>query len=261
MRYGIISLAVLSLLSMACSVKEDRSGCACLLVLDMSSCSGASDNIRIDLTTLDEKIEQNFIPGQDSPFYEFPVTKGVCSLSAFLCPRELSSGTDRIIIDPGEDCPEIYASSSSFEASGETALYKVVLHKQFAVVTIDLEEPPWNGASCEITAKGGVKGILLSDLRPVEGEFICQVLPKSSGARSFRLPRQTGSSAGALMLELRRPGGSPQVFELGKYLSDAGYDWQEEDLEDINVKIRESEIVIEISGSDWINQPADIVVI
>ena len=63
------------------------------------------------------------------------------------------------------------------------------------------------------------------------------------------------------MLELRRPGGSPQVFELGKYLSDAGYDWQEEDLEDINVKIRESEIVIEICGSDWINQPTDIVVI
>lgn len=261
MRCWILSMAAMMALTASCSVKEDRSECACLLVLDMSSCSNAPDNIRIDLRTLDERIEQNFIPGQDSPFYEYPVTKGVCSLSAYLCPRELSSGTDRITIEEGENCPELLASCSVFEASGETAEHKVVLHKQFATVTLDLEDSPWNGVSCAITAKGEVNGISLSNLKPIEGRYVYEIVPDASGNRSFRLPRQTKSSASALSLELRTPGGSPQVFDLGKYLSEAGYDWQMEDLEDMTVKIKETEIEVVITGSDWSIHPTDVIVI
>ena len=261
MRCWIISLAAILALTVSCSVKEDRSGCACLLVLDMSSCSDAPDNIRIDLRTLDERIEQNYIPGQDKPFYEYPVTKGECSLSAYLCPRELSSGMDRIIIEQGENCPELFASSSVFEASGETAEHKVVLHKQFATVTLDLTDSPWSGVPCEITAKGEIKGISLTDLLPIEGKFVYEVVPDPYGIWSFRLPRQTDSSSASLVLELRKPGGSPQVFELGKHLSEVGYDWQMEDLEDITVKVRESEIEVEISGSDWTIQTTNVIVI
>ena len=261
MRCRILSIAAILALTASCSVKEDRSECPCLLVLDMSSCSDAPDNIRIDLRTLDERFEQNFIPGQDSPFYEYPVTKGVCSLWAYLCPRELSTGTDRITVEQGENFPELYASCSVFEASGETARHKVVLHKQFARVTLDLEDSPWNGAPCEITVKGEVKGITLTDLRPVEGRYVYEVVPDVSGIRSFRLPRQTESSAAALSLELRTPGGIPQIYDLGKYLSEAGYDWQTEDLEDMTVKIRKTEIEVEITGSDWTIHSTDVIVI
>lgn len=261
MRCWILSMAAVMALTASCSVKEDRSECACLLVLDMSSCSDAPDNIRIDLRTLDERIEQNFIPGQDSPFYEYPVTKGVCSLSAYLCPRELSSGTDKITFGQGENCPELFASCSVFEASGETAEHKVVLHKQFATVTLDLEDSPWNALPCTITVKGEINGMTLSDLKPIKGKYVYEVMPDASGIRSFRLPRQTESSASELSLELSAPGGSPQVFDLGKYLSEAGYDWQKEDLEDITVKVRKTEIEVEISGSDWSIHSTDVIVI
>ena len=261
MRRLILSIAVAAAVSSSCSIKEDRAGCACLLVLDMTSCSDAPDNVRIDLRTADETIERDFIPGQDSPFYEYPVTKGLCSLSAFLCPRELSPGTDRIIVEPGENCPELFASSSVFEVSGETAEHKVVLHKQFAVVTVDLEESHWNASACEIAVKGDIKGISLTDLNPIEWQFYYEVPSDAQGNRTFRLPRQTEGSSATLTLELRAPGWSPQVFELGEYLAQAGYDWQSEDLQDVVVKLRNSEIVIETNSADWTIHSTEIIVI
>lgn len=261
MRCRILSLIAAVAATLSCSVKEDRSECACLLVLDMSPCANAPDNIRIELKTSDERIEEDFIPGKDKPFYEYPVTKGVCSLSAFLCPRELSSGTDRIMIELGENCPELYASTSVFEVSGETAEHLVVLHKQFAGITLDLKDSSLSGTDCEIKVKGEVNGISLADLKPLEGQFLYEVPLEGQERRMFRLPRQTGQSADMLSIEIRNRGGSPQVFELGRYLSEAGYDWEEEDLSDVVVKISESEIVIEISSSDWIIHNSEIVVI
>ncbi len=261
MRQLILSMAIAATLASSCSIKEDRTKCACILVLDMTSCSNAPDNVRLALSTIEEKVELDFIPGQDQPFYEYPVAKGVCSLSAFLCPRELSSGTDRITVELGENCPELFASRSVFEVAGETAEHKVVLHKQFAVVTVDLDESPWDAATCEIAVKGGINGISLTDLKPIKGSFYYEVPKDPGGFRTFRLPRQTRESAAELSLELRAPGGSPQVFDLGEYLAGEGYDWQAEDLQDVVVKIRNSEIVVETRSSDWIIQERDVIVI
>ena len=249
MKYWILSMAALLALSVSCSVKEDRTNCACLLVLDMSQCSNAPENIRIDLRTSGEWIEQDIVPGQDTPFYEYPVTKGVCSLTAYLCPRELSSGAEQITVEPGENCPEIYASRSVFEASGETAEHRVILHRQSMTVTLDMEDSFWDDDACIITVKGGVNGISLSSLKPIEGPFLYQLPP---GERSFRLPRQTSESTASLILELAFPGGRAQVFDLGEYLLEAGYDWEMEDLKDVVVKISNSDIEVEISSSDWI---------
>ena len=258
MKYRIISSVVAVALVLSCSVKEDRAGCACLLVLDMSPCSHAPDNIRIDLETSGERIEQDFIPGQDAPFYEYPVTKGVCSLSAYLCPRELTGDADAISVEPGENCPEIYASRSVFEVTGETAEHQVVLHKQFTLVTLELEGSAWDRSDCSIKVRGSVAGLSISDMKPIEGRFYYE-LP--DGERAFRLPRQTSKSAGMLTMELCIPGGSPQVLELGKYFSDAHYDWEREDLEDIVVKIDDSETVIETGCSDWVIHTDEIIVI
>ena len=261
MRWWILSMAAAAALASSCSIKEDRTECACLLVLDLSSCANAPDNIRIDLKTLDDRIRKDIIPGQDNPFYECPVAKGACSLTAFICPGKLSSKEDYITVEPGENFPELYASKSVFEASGETLEHKVVLHKQFATVTIDLDDSPWDEATCEITVKGSISGISLSDLKPVQGQFIYIVPADEQGKRTFRLPRQTEGSVGDLILEIRTAGGSPQIFELGKYLSEAGYDWEMEDLQDITVKIRESEIIVDIKSSDWIIQTTEVIVI
>ena len=259
MRCWIISLA--AAVALSCSVKEDRTGCACILVLDMTSCSDAPDNVRIDLRTSGGRIEQDFIPGRDSPLYEYPVPKGMCTLSAYICPRELSQETEAIVIDPGDNCPELFASVSSFEAAGETAQHRVVLHKQYAGVTLDLGDSSWQGSDCTVIAKGEVCGVSLADLRPLEGIYLYQVPAAGDGTRRFRLPRQTGAGAQALTLELQAPGAAPRTFDLGKYLQEAGYDWDAEDLQDITVKVRDSEILVEISSCDWTIQSRQTVVI
>ena len=40
-----------------------------------------------------------------------------------------------------------------------------------------------------------------------------------------------------------------------------GYDWQAEDLQDVVVKVKNSEIVVETSSSDWIIQERDVIII
>ena len=111
-RFGLTAVLLFTLLS--CSVKEDRSLCACRLTVDLSSCTGAGDLIRIRVLTADEIIGRDFIPGEDSPYYEIPVSKGSCSLEAFLCPQGLQAGSGGISVAPGESCPELYAFCSSF---------------------------------------------------------------------------------------------------------------------------------------------------
>ena len=71
----------------------------------------------------------------------------------------------------------------------------MVLHKQFAEVTVNLDESPWNAATCEIAVKGGINGVSLTDLKPVEGRFYYEVPKDPRGVRTFRLPRQTRESA------------------------------------------------------------------
>ena len=177
-RFGLTAVLLFTLLS--CSVKEDRSLCACRLTVDLSSCTGAGDLIRIRVLTADEIIERDFIPGEDSPYYEIPVSKGSCSLEAFLCPQGLQAGSGGISVAPGESCPELYAFCSSFQAAGETAGQKVELHKQFSQITLVLEDSPWDNPGCvfEETAPSAGPG-------PVFGTWTAALPPAQAKDRRF----------------------------------------------------------------------------
>ena len=249
-----LCIALLLTCLQACSVKEDRSNCACRLTVDLSSCAGASEMIRLRVCTQDQVIERDFIPGEDSPYYEIPVSKGSCSLEAFLCPQGLQAGSGGISVAPGDGCPEIYAFASAFDASGETAGQKVTLHKQFANVTLLLEDSPWDSPECRFTVKAPSSGISLPDLGVLEGGFRYEIPYGGPGERSFRLPRQLESQAGGIVLELASPDGRTQTVELGRMLLEAGFDWNAEDLGDAVLSIRGGEFNIEITGSDWENQ-------
>lgn len=256
-----LCLALLLIGLQSCSVKEDRSLCACRLTVDLSSCSGASDIIRIRVCTADEVIERDFIPGEDSPFYEIPVSKGSCSLEAFLCPRGLQADSGAISVAQGDGCPELFAFASSFDASGEAAGQKVTLHKQFATITLVLEESPWDNPESRFTVIAPSAGISLPDLGAIEGGFRYEIPYGGPGERSFRLPRQEQGDAGRIVLELTSPDGRTHTVELGRMLQEAGFDWSAEDLGDAVLSIRAGEFLLEISGSDWENQKIDTIII
>ena len=210
-RFGLTAVLLFTLLS--CSVKEDRSLCACRLTVDLSSCTGAGDLIRIRVLTADEIIERDFIPGEDSPYYEIPVSKGSCSLEAFLCPQGLQAGSGGISVAPGESCPELYAFCSSFQAAGETAGQKVELHKQFSQITLVLEDSPWDDPGCVFEVTAPSAGISLPEMDAAGGGFRFQVPYSGPGQRLFRLPRQTDNRTGPyapggrFRLECTRPVG------------------------------------------------------
>ncbi len=248
-RFGLTAVLLFTLLS--CSVKEDRSLCSCRLTVDLSSCTGAGDLIRIRVLTADEIIERDFIPGEDSPYYEIPVSKGSCSLEAFLCPQGLQAGSGGISVAPGESCPELYAFCSSFQAAGETAGQKVELHKQFSQITLVLEDSPWDNPGCVFEVTAPSAGISLPEMDAAGGGFRFQVPYSGPGQRLFRLPRQKAGDAERILLELTAPDGYHQTIELGRMLLEAGFDWNAQDLSDATLSIRGGEVSLEITGADW----------
>lgn len=247
----LLLTAVLAATLLSCSVKEDRSLCACRLTVDLSSCSAAGDLIHIRVLTSDQVIERDFIPGEDSPYYEIPVSKGSCSLEAFLCPQGLRAGTEGISVAPGDSCPELYAFSASFQAEGETAGQKVELHKQFAQITLTLEDSPWDSPGCTFEVTAPSAGISLPEMDAAGGGFRFQVPYSGPGQRLFRLPRQKESDADRILLVLTAPDGYRQTIELGRMLLEAGFDWNAQDLSDAVLSIRGGEVSLEISGADW----------
>ena len=248
-RFLLVPMLMLTLLS--CSVKEDRSLCACWLTLDLSSCAGASDLIRIRVISADEVVVRDFIPGEDSPFYEIPVSKGSCSLEAFLCPQGLQTGAGAISVAPGDSCPELYAFCSTFLAAGETAGQKVELHKQFSQITLTLEDSPWDNPGCAFEVTAPSAGISLPEMGAAGGGFRFLVPYSGPGQRLFRLPRQKESDADRILLELTAPDGYRQTIELGRLLKESGFDWNAEDLPDAVLSIRGGEVSLQITGADW----------
>ena len=247
----MIVIPVLALSLLSCSVKEDRSQCACWLTLDLSSCAGAADLIRIRVLTADEVIERDFVPGEDLPLYEIPVSKGSCSLEAFLCPQGLQAGTGAISVAPGDGCPELYAYSSTFQAAGETAGQKVQLHKHFSEITLILEDSPWDSPGCSFLVTAPSAGISLPEMQAAGGGFRFQVPYSGPGQRLFRLPRQREGDADRILLELTAPDGYHQTIEIGLMLREWGFDWNAEDLPDAVLSIRGGEVSLQIAGADW----------
>lgn len=256
-RRMLIPALLLALVS--CSVKEDRSLCACRLTVDLSSCAGASDLIHIRVLTANEVIERDFIPGEDMPFYEIPVSKGSCSLEAFLCPQGLQAGSGAISVAPGDSCPELYAFCASFEATGETAGQTVRLHKHFTEITLLLEDSPWDNPGCTFLVTAPSSGVSLPGLEAAGGGFRYEIPYSGAGERSFRLPRQDEGGAGRILLELTAPDGYHQTVELGRMLSEAGFDWNAEDLPDVVLTIRGGEVSLEITGADWEIQEINLI--
>lgn len=230
-----------------CSVKEDRTPCPCWLDIDVSLCERQGETVSLKGWNTRMPVFGERLHVADWPdCWETPVPKGIIHYTAYTgFDRCVLSGQD-MIIPEGEQCDELWAYHASVICDGEEARDRVVPHKQYATVTMKLNQVPSGNLEALVTSRSA--GMSLEDLSPAEGVFRFITPQNPEGLFVFRLPRQADST---LELELLRDGRHYETFALGELIERTGYDWAAQDLDDIYIGVDFYLSSITISLDGW----------
>lgn len=250
MKYDIVImrikvLCILSALLVAgCSVKENRQDCPCRLMLDLSGVDTALVKVlNIQASTTEGIVFADTVRAESfSDLYVRNVTHDEINLLLW---GSDDSG-ESLIIPYGKDCPALYMSAFVADTRGEQYFKEVQLNKNHCLLTVlfeGREESPYS-----LTFRGNVNGYD-SFGEPSEGGFACVAYPGGYGESMVVVPRQTDSS---LMLDVEDEGSSVlKTFAIGEYIFRSGYDWAEEDLEDVVIVLDYSVTGLRVVFKGW----------
>lgn len=231
-------LLAIGVMLQACSVKEDRGPCPCLMsVITADAFAPIAENPetewKLTLTGFTEEgkiVEENFGLEGVQDTLEFPVKKGSLVMTAWLTGADTQVTDGRWIIPAGEQSQTFFACRDTVDASGETVCCRILPHKHYSTITLldgSGAEIPLDGRTPKI--RGTSCGLDLATMQPVAGDFECMAKPADAlSGRGFqvRIPRQEGPS---LELELT---GSTARLPLGEVLFAQPYTPAEEDMPD-----------------------------
>lgn len=242
-------IAALFLIVPACSIKEDRSSCPALLELDMSRCEDCSRNVMVSVSGSGAGFRQYYYPGISSTRPQFDVPKGVLRISAVTEPRHCIIDDMVLSIPEGTACDSLFAFYHQIDVVKDISMDSVILHKQFAVITLDLSGLPYCEEHCDFVISGNVSGINLIGLTPLEGPFDVRLKGEGKGIYSVSLPRQRDDT---LRLDIYGADGLKSSYAIGSYLREAGFDWNAEDLADATVILKTVETDVSVLIRDWL---------
>lgn len=262
-------LLVLALLAAAaaCSVKEDRTECPCILQVDLQNIL-SGENFR-DMTngmlSIDCICEGKYLSAETYMLSSCPSLlektvprSGVQVIGTLLPgPKRITGG--KAYIETGQQADSLYACRAVVDTRGEEARVELDLYKQFStvyisVITTDTEGKAIGGAAPEdlfFKAVGTVAGFDAEKMEPLEGAFECDLKERSrDGELTFRMPRQLDAG---IILKVTGWKGSTEgiTVPMGWYLERAGYDFDAAWLPDIHLQVNISPAEITISVLDW----------
>ena len=274
------------LLLSSCSVKEDRSGCPCWMMVEMPGQAwhdgekvgqdgrfpvGAGDDgtvvLRLrgnsDEDAVDYEYQVTEAVRVDVGALEYEVPRGSVGVSAVAFGNEIpgragydgKSAGDEIRVPVGEQMDSLYGFFKMYHTRCESVLCDVELHKEFCTVSFTLGEDGYT-SPYDIEVWGNVAGVSAWDLMPLEGDFRFAPSPEG-GVYRVRVPRQLDASLELVMLEMPDQAGHDgeravvDRLPLGEYIARSGYDWAAEDLADVHIALDMEKQQVMITVSDW----------
>ena len=265
-----ISLFVMWMVGMlflsSCSIKEDRDGCPCWMMVEMPDLVGQDGTVVLrlrgnsDEDAVDYEYQVTEAVRVDVGALEYEVPRGSVGVSSVAFGNEIpgragydgkSAGYDgdEIRVPVGEQMDSLYGFFKMYHTRCESVLCDVELHKEFCTVSFTLGEDGYT-SPYDIEVWGNVAGVSAWDLMPVLGEFRYAPILKN-GVYQVRVPRQVDNSLELVMLE------DSEIVDrlpLGEYIARSGYDWTAEDLADVNVALdlEMQQVMITVSGWDGV---------
>ena len=245
-----ICIALIVVMSVACSVKENRHDCPCKLVLDLSEIDTSLVKSLNILAVCDgNAVYTDYVSASDfDKEYICDVPHGDLRLNVWCVSKERIDNELGVVIPYGCECPVLYMNSFMIDTWGESCREVVHMHKNYCRLTVVVEgvdDPPYS-----LTFKGNVDGYKLNGF-PSEGDFACVAYPGEEGKLQAGLPRQLDDS---LVLEVDDGSTVLKTFALGEYIIKGGYDWTAEELQDLTVTLDYQITYIKIAISSWDNE-------
>ena len=240
------------LLLSSCSVKEDRSGCPCWMIVDLSkvaesrlkspevqsniehqdvtksleSRSNVAENVLLRLRGNSDEDEVDYAfkmtetVNTEVGALEYEVPRGAVGVSVIGMPDRVghdgkSAGYhgDEIRIPVGEQMDSLYGFFKMYHTRCESVLCDVDLHKEFCTVSFTLGDEGYS-SPYDIEVWGNVAGMSAWDLMPVKGDFRYAPVQKN-GVYQVRVPRQEDNSLEMVMLEMPDQVGHDGRFPVG----------------------------------------------
>lgn len=186
--------------------------------------------------------------------YRTKLLKGKNGLCALVGRRSAVADTAAVHIPYGMDMDSLYAYSAPLDCMGEYLVDTVSFHKQFATLVVKLRNVPPDGNPFRMRLFALVCGIDIPQLKPLPGEFMCELQPYADSLASCRLPRQNGGP-----MELHVLDGDKDepldIIDLAPLVYASGYDWSTADLKDIMLELDYARLEPSVSVQIWEDIP------
>lgn len=248
--------ALLPLLSVSCTVLEDRSPCPCSVkVCPVEGKSFRGDCLFFsfpeDGSSPDSMETLEYGLGSDQTRV-VSVPKGYKTLTVLEGASGMEVGGGWVQTRPGCECDSLRCWSSRVDCRYEDAVLQVGKTKHFATVHFSFEDDGAQRCVFRVRVRGACCGLDLSTLEPVRGEYLFMPEPSSGDGYdfSFRVPRQLDDSLELEVLELSSMR-LVNVIQLGGIMKDAGYDWTKAELDDVRLMMDHVATRIDVEVLEW----------
>ncbi len=243
-----VLLQLISVIILAgCSIKEDRSDCPCTVLIDFSGLDPVeSPSVGLAAFTEDRAVLEDTVFAEEyQELYSFRIRRVSSLLNIFSGWTEKIPPEDGFVVEEGEQFPPLYLQTVVPDTDSESVSVKADVHKAYCTVTINVKSA--GKYSYSLSVRGDCTGYTREG-STVSGAFLCSLSPDDEGLCSVRIPRQYDSSLTLCVLEDQN---TLREFAIGEYIVQSGYDWQSEDLEDIEIEIDYARTEVSFKVNEW----------
>lgn len=250
-RISVLILAVA--LAYSCSVKEDRSECPLYVSVKVQT---ASDCLVSFFAADGSLIERRLIAAEDmcTGNNTTEMKRTDFYVSILKDKWDMTIRDDQVVCcSSGREAAPVYAFSmkqQAFSGNSDELTLEGTLKKQHSLVSVRFIIADDSDLPCKMVISGARNGFDLVTLKGTEGVFAVEPKIDSSLCSAFVLTRQ--SAGDPIIMSLYNSTGVEKTeIDLSKYINRAGYDWNAENLGDIDIKVDYSQMKISVKISDW----------
>ena len=259
---ALLGLVLLLSISAACTIKEERSACPCYLNLNFDSMAKNPDYTQGLITVMNDKVlDQNRVRLEEyvGCGYEVAVPKGSIGACMVTGHEDLWWHSDTLYAATNLQWGPVMLANSISDCNTDEKWVLMDFHKEYCRVNIilvgvtDMENYPF-----DLRMRANCNGVRMRDRKAVEGLYKAFATPQNTAVSSLLLPRQADNE---LMLDVFKhkddrtyaEGDLVTIVNVGKVLSQTGYDWTKSDLDDIYVTLDVVNFSLSVSVAPWEN--------
>ena len=245
--------------SASCSLKEDRDGCPCHLIIGLDNAVGNGNADIFIFQDGEEVLADNVVPADYPEGYRCEVRRRPASATVIQGLEESVLNGGRLVIRDGNDADRLFLYNETLQCGSETVMAAADLHKNWTTLEISLaaeagEDSPAGNVRIDIS--GGICGMDLRNGAPVRGDFQCIARLADSGFAVYavNLPRQI-SSEDEILIAVSRNGKELFTCDISEAISRTGFDWSKPDLDDIRLRLDYISALFDVEIAEWETSP------